>query len=112
MGDDAFASAPDAFIVPPAENDFANPPSDDAFSPPPIILGEPETVELDEEPVEPSAMAKWNYEWQETLKARKDEENAKKVEMIESARIELERFQKEREIKREARIAKNREDEQ
>merc|ERR1712032_107589 len=107
--------APDAFAAPPAENDFASPPGD--FSdPPPIILGapapEPETVELDEEPAEPSAMAKWNSEWQETLMTRKEEENAKKAEMIESARVDLERFQKEREMKREARIAKNRDDEQ
>jgi len=112
----SFAAPPDAFVAPPGENDFANVPASDAFSSPPIILSapalEPETVELDEEPVEPSAMAKWNYEWQETLKSRKDEENAKKAEMIESASLDLERLQKEREIKREARIAKNREDEQ
>lgn len=112
----SFAAPPDAFVAPPGEHDFMNPPASDAFSSPPIILGapdlEPETVELDEEPVEYSAMAKWNYDWQETLKNRKDEENAKKAEMIESASLDLERFQKEREIKREARIAKNREDEQ
>ena len=54
----------------------------------------------------------WNNEWQETLKVRKDEENARKAELIEEARIALEAFQVEREQKREAAMAKNREDEQ
>lgn len=108
--------------LPPSENEFeALPPSDDA----PIILGghPPSEAEaaLDDEqeaalaaPVSslPSAMQKWNEEWQETLKARKDQENAKKAELLEKARVDLENFQKERESKREAKMAKNREDEQ
>jgi hypothetical protein len=67
----------------------------------------------EEEPTgEPSPMAKWNAEWQETLKVRKDEENARKAEMIEEARVALEQFQAEREQAREKAMAKNREDEQ
>jgi len=60
----------------------------------------------------PSPMQKWNDEWQETLKVRKDEENARKAELLEEAKVALEAFQKEREQKREAKMAKNREDEQ
>ena len=107
--DDNFAD--DAFAAPPAEDD------DGA-----IILGgaPPEAGDDDaaaeEEapivPTGPSPMQKWNNEWQETLSKRKDEENEKKAEMLEAARIALENFQKEREMKREAKMAKNREDEQ
>ena len=57
-------------------------------------------------------MQKFNAEWQEILKERKDEENAKKAELVEAARVSMENFQKERENKRETRMAKNREDEQ
>ena len=61
---------------------------------------------------EPSPMQKWNAEGQELLLQRKDEENARKAELVEAARVDLEQFQLEREQKREARMAKNREDEQ
>lgn len=60
----------------------------------------------------PSAMQKWNEEWQETLKARKEEENSCKAEMVEQARADLEKFQAEREQKREARMSTNRTEEQ
>jgi len=63
-------------------------------------------------PTGPSPMAKWNEEWQETLKQRKDEENARKAELAEAARVALEQFAAEREQRREAKMAKNREDEQ
>ena len=43
---------------------------------------------------------------------RKDEENAKKSELLEAARVALETFQKNRETKRETKMSKNREDEQ
>ena len=79
-------------------------------------LGAVEDVEDEEEVVESrgesSAMAKWNAEWQETLQGRKETENAKKAEMIEAAKISMENFNKEREQKRETKMAKNREDEQ
>jgi hypothetical protein len=98
----------DAFAAPPAEDET------------PIILGappaeEPETVADEEEPIpaiNPSIMQKWNEEWQVTLSERKDEENAKKAEMVETSRATLEKFQSDREAKREAKMAKNREDEQ
>lgn len=60
----------------------------------------------------PSPMQQWNAEWQELLLQRKDEENAKKAEFLEAAKIALEEFQQQREQKRESRMAKNREDEQ
>ena len=118
---DAFAAATSS-----DDNLFAAAPGGDET---PIILGGPppegESGDDDvglmdgaEEPAEPpvptgpSPMQKWNEEWQETLLKRKEEENAKKAEMLEAARIALENFQKEREMKRENKMAKNREDEQ
>eukprot|EP00568_Trieres_chinensis_P001355 CAMPEP_0183290684 /NCGR_PEP_ID=MMETSP0160_2-20130417/319_1 /TAXON_ID=2839 ORGANISM="Odontella Sinensis, Strain Grunow 1884" /NCGR_SAMPLE_ID=MMETSP0160_2 /ASSEMBLY_ACC=CAM_ASM_000250 /LENGTH=253 /DNA_ID=CAMNT_0025451337 /DNA_START=33 /DNA_END=794 /DNA_ORIENTATION=+ len=69
------------------------------------ILMEPEEKEL-------SPMQKWNEEWQVTLKERKDAENAQKGEVVEQARLDLEKFQAERDARREARMTKNRGDEQ
>lgn len=124
-GDDmGFAGTPtdDAFAAPPVDDDFGM--ADDA----PIVLGPPpEAAEESPDALDagaddvaavgtvatvPSAMQKWNEEWQLALAARKDEENAKKAEHVEAARVALEEFQKERELKREAKMAKNREDEQ
>jgi hypothetical protein len=93
------------------------PPADDA----PIIMGlEPtECAAADDEEEKPaeepkiaSAMAKFNAEWQETLAARKDEEDAVKVEMEAAAKTFMEEFQAKRDAKRDAKLAKNREDEQ
>ena len=92
----------------------------------PIVLGEaPESTSVDdmaaaiiapppeeEEPTGPSPMQIWNEQWQETLLVRKDEDNAKKAEYVEAARLEMETFLAQREQKREGRMAKNREDEQ
>lgn len=64
------------------------------------------------ESAEPSPMQKWNAEWQATLIARKDAENARRAELVEKARADLEKFQAEREAKREARMVTNRSDEQ
>lgn len=113
---EAPAADMDAFASPPADDAFAAPPAEDT----PIILGgaPPDAGAAPEEPAEPavplgpSPMQKWNDEWQETLKTRKDEENAKKAELLEAARVAMENFQKEREMKRESKMAKNREDEQ
>ncbi|KAG7345578.1 clathrin light chain [Nitzschia inconspicua] len=109
------------FAGAPADDDFGMAPVEDA----PIVLGPPPEVSPDafasgaDEPAAVEAvvsvagpMQKWNEEWQLTLAARKDEENAKKAELVEAARVALEEFQKERELKREARMSKNREDEQ
>jgi len=67
-----------------------------------------------EEPVaaEPSPMQKWNDQWQETLKQRKDQENDRKAQFLEDARAAMDRFQAEREQRREAKMATNRSDEQ
>jgi len=118
--DDAFAAAPtDAFAAPPGDvmEGFAAPPEDDNAI---ILGGSPvvEEVDPEDEPEEapvdlgPSPMQKWNDEWQETLMKRKDDENNKKAEMLEAAQLAMENFQKEREMKRENKMAKNREDEQ
>mmetsp|Transcript_26764 Transcript_26764/g.43958 ORF Transcript_26764/g.43958 Transcript_26764/m.43958 type:complete len:243 (+) Transcript_26764:102-830(+) len=61
---------------------------------------------------EPTPMAKWNDEWQQTLLNRKDDENATKASHVEQARDDIAAFQGEREKRREARMAKNRSDEQ
>lgn len=87
-----------------------------SLDPAPIILGAPSDLETDPipEPVPtgPTPMQIWNDEWQEVLKQRKDEENARKAELIEEARIAMQQFHAEREQRREAAVAKNREDEQ
>jgi len=63
-------------------------------------------------PSGPSPMQKWNEEWQQVLMERKDAENAKKAEFIAAAEEAMKTFQEQRESKREAKIAKNRQDEQ
>merc|ERR1719416_145396 len=67
---------------------------------------------MDLVPAEPTAMAKWNEEWQQTLLARKEEENAIKAASVEKAREDIAAFQAGRERRREGRMAKNRSDEQ
>lgn len=59
-----------------------------------------------------SPMAVWNNQWQVTLKERKDEENMKKGEQVEKAEQQVSEFQAQRDKRREARISKNRADEQ
>jgi len=110
-GDDdgmGFADAPIVLGGPP-------PQAEDA----PIIMGlepaaadEEEVEAKPEEPKVASAMAKFNAEWQETLAARKDEEDAAKVDMEAAAKTFMDEFQAKREAKRDAKLAKNREDEQ
>jgi hypothetical protein len=86
-----------------------------------MILGAPteepvpfetNVVPVSSEPPQESPMAKWNREFQEVLKDRKEEENAAKASHLEQARKDLEEFQAQREKKKEARMAKNRSDEQ
>lgn len=86
-------------------------------APEPIVLGAPPVVEDAEPPApivseEPSAMKKFNEEWQVTLTERKAEEDAAKAAMVEAARIAMEEFQTKAQMKRDAKMAKNREDEQ
>ena len=125
VGDAAEPPTPmigDVSEVPPTEMGFAAAPEGemDAFAAPPaedtpIILGAPPVEDVAAVPaatMTPSAMQKWNEEWQETLSKRKDEENAAKAEMVEAAKVYLEKFQAGKESKREGKMAKNREDEQ
>jgi Clathrin light chain len=60
----------------------------------------------------PTPMQIWNEEWQALLLTRKEEESTRQAELMEEARIALETFQKEREMKRESTMIKNRNDEQ
>ena len=106
-----------------APSDFAAPPSEPAADPQyvgevvsedvptdaPIILGGDVSPA---EPTEPSPMQKWNEQWTETLKTRKEEENALKAKYLEEAKAEMEKFNAEREVKRQGKMTKNREDEQ
>jgi hypothetical protein len=69
-------------------------------------------MEMENTSDEPSPMQKWSAEYQETLKDRKDAENACKAELLEAARVELELFASQREQKRESNMSTNREDEQ
>jgi len=99
----------------PPEADFAAPtydapaPTDFAA---PIILGEappPVLVEDDlPEPEEPSPLAKWNEQWQVTLRERKDAENALKADHVNTARSETDNFLEERSIKFASRQSSNR----
>lgn len=124
--------APPAFAAAPSDNEPSPFMGDVTDAPPadtPIVLGGPDDMmgsspddgvaaaasaedDAPAEPTGPTPMQKWNEEWQETLKQRKDEENSKKSELVEAARVALESFQAEREAKRQARMTKNREDEQ
>jgi len=93
--------------------------SPDAVEDTPIVLlgAPPTTVESDEE-VEPepereaSAMKKFNEEWLELMETRRGEEDAAKAAMIEAARVAMEEFQNDASTKCDAKMAKNREDEQ
>eukprot|EP00531_Pseudo-nitzschia_arenysensis_P011330 CAMPEP_0116130506 /NCGR_PEP_ID=MMETSP0329-20121206/8519_1 /TAXON_ID=697910 /ORGANISM="Pseudo-nitzschia arenysensis, Strain B593" /LENGTH=213 /DNA_ID=CAMNT_0003624895 /DNA_START=122 /DNA_END=763 /DNA_ORIENTATION=- len=82
----------------------------------PIILGAPPVEDAVEEvaPVveEPSAMKKFNEEWQATLTARKAEEDDAKAAMVAAAEVAMEEFKAKCSMKRDAKMAKNREDEQ
>lgn len=136
-GDEAalFAAPPsdDPFAAPPSNDPFAAPPSDGPavasdgdvfFAGPsestaavmvlddpsqPVVVGEEESALVEKEP---SPMAKWNQEWQVTLKARKDEENQARAAMAEQAQKDMEEFQAQREIKRETKMSRNRAEEQ
>jgi len=108
-------AAPTDFAAP---MDFAAPTDYDAPAPTdyaaPIILGAPPAVVEDDipppvqEPEEPSPMAKWNEQWQVTLKERKDAENALKAEMVNAARAETDKFLEERSVKLASRQTTNR----
>ena len=60
----------------------------------------------------PTPMQIWNEEWQALLLVRKEEESTRQAELVEEARVALEVFLKEREMKREGTMIKNRNDEQ
>ena len=108
-----FAQAPEGGAEPTYLGDVNEAPSmEDA----PIVLGggsgDEDEVPMVPESSEPTPMQVWNTEWQETLKGRKDEENARKAALLEESRVALEEFLKSRETKRETSMASNRQDEQ
>jgi Clathrin light chain len=92
------------------------PPPEEYEAPPVVLVPEevPETVEEDAPivPVGPSPMQLFNDEFQALLLQRKDEENARKAELLAAAEESLRVFQQQRESKRDAKMAKNRSDEQ
>lgn len=116
-GDDIFFAGPPAdnaaVLVPPPPAEYAPPPTDaDPFGAPVLVSHEAAVVEEDAEEKEISPMAKWNQEWQVTLKERKEEENTTKAKLAETAAKEMEEFHAQRQIKRDTKMAKNRADEQ
>jgi len=89
----------------------------------PIILGEaPPPVLVEDfvedlpapvmEPEEPSPLAKWNDQWQVTLRERKDNENTSKAEQVNTARTETDAYLEERAIKVASRQSSNRDAEE
>jgi len=79
----------------------------------PIVLGPPPTEAAPTPGVpEASAMKKFNEEWQATLISRQAEEEAAKAEMVEAAQKAIQEFNAKNAMKRDAKMAKNREDEQ
>ena len=77
-------------------------------------IGAEDPVEPEEpvEPAGPSPMQLWNEEWQQTLLERKNAENEQKAEFIRKSEEYMKTFTEQREQKREAKISKNRQDEQ
>jgi hypothetical protein len=132
MDDDEYNDEPIVLGGPPEENEFAVPPESEptylgdineapSNDEPIVLMGPSGSDDFDDMPSEmenmnisdePTPMQKWSTEWQETLKVRKDEENARKAELLEAARIALEEFVQTREQKRESNMSRNREDEQ
>jgi len=115
--DMGFAAAPDDGETVESEDNapivLGAPPAEDA----PILLGAPlvmdvEDVEEEAPAVVASAMKKFNEEWQVTLADRREEEDAAKAAIVEAARVANEEFQTKASMKRDAKMAKNREDEQ
>lgn len=112
------------FTVPANEDEFLG--NVDETVDAPILLGGPplEAEESDafgmvedgsdeeEEAAEPTAMQAFNEGWQAILLERKDEENAKKAEILEAAQQSMDEFKAQRETKRDGRMATNRSDEQ
>jgi hypothetical protein len=98
-----FESMPAVMTAPPAE--YLAPGVEE-------VEEEEEVVVAPEISNEPSPMTVWNNEWQVTLKQRRDEENAQKGAAVEQAEADLANVAAQREAKREARISKNRADEQ
>jgi hypothetical protein len=111
MGDDFGFASGDAPIIlgPPADEDMG-------------VFGEQpdagvEDGEDEDEPMvpvsnEPTPMQKWNEEFQELLHQRREAENAKRGDQVEAARHAMEEFHAARDARREARLSKNRQEEQ
>ena len=79
--------------------------------PPPVVEGSEEVTTTDLVDSK-SAMTAFMEEFQETLKARKEEENRAKSEAIAQAEQDLKLIAQQREMKREAKMSKNRSEEQ
>jgi len=106
-----YEQPPEADFAAPAYEYDAPAPTDFAA---PIILGEAPPSEFVEDdlpaptPEEPSPLAKWNEQWQVTLRERKDAENALKADQVNTGRAETDAFLEERSIKLSSRQSSNR----
>ncbi|KAL7445352.1 hypothetical protein ACHAXH_007473 [Discostella pseudostelligera] len=122
-GDDGVVDAPMGYEAPADDGDDVMGFAAAVIVPPGVV----EDVDDDEEEIptgggivaseqlviaESTPMAKWNEEWLVTLQSRKDEDASIKAEHIAKAESDIAAFQAEREKRREARMAKNRSDEQ
>jgi hypothetical protein len=87
-------------------------PNDDPFGTTDGAITDETTTAIVSTSSGPTPMQIWNEEWQALLLQRKEEDNTRSAELIEAARIALETFQKEREMKRDSTMQKNRNDEQ
>jgi hypothetical protein len=110
LSEDDYIGQVDETMILPGDDPIVLAPPDDNLDEMAMSIISP--MKEEEEPTGPSPMQIWNEQWQETLLTRKDEENAKKAEFVESARLALEEFQNLADQKREAKMAKNRQDEQ
>jgi len=83
-------------------------------TPAPTLDSQPPAMEttLQPPPAEESAMATWNATWMASLESRRQAENEAKAKAIEQAEKDLTQFTAEREALREAKMAKNRSEEQ
>mmetsp|Transcript_20407 Transcript_20407/g.33792 ORF Transcript_20407/g.33792 Transcript_20407/m.33792 type:complete len:201 (-) Transcript_20407:193-795(-) len=126
LGEDAPMDDTPDFAAPPVDDQFVGTIDEtpDMMEDAPIVLGAPPeddqlvVEEVEEEDVEPivpagpSIMQIWNEEWQATLMGRKDAENDQKAGYVTDAETSMKSFQDQRETKRDAKMAKNRSDEQ
>ena len=114
------ADEPVLMMPPPAEEPMVLAPEEPLILAPGVEEVEedvivPEAADYSAAPIverEESPMAQWNAGWQVTLAERKDVENSTKATQLATAEEERSTFQAQMDAKREAKMAKNRSEEQ